>query len=83
MNKLNDITNIYNDYDISIDNIEELSIKYDTNEKIIEYYIFNKINKNVIINIYLNRISNIIIKKENKYDEILNNIDIIKYLLVN
>jgi len=83
MNKLNDITNIYNDYDISIDNIEELSIKYDTNKKIIEYYIFNKLNKNVIINIYLNRISNIIINKENKNDEILNNIDIIKYLLVN
>lgn len=74
---------IYNDYDISIDNIEELSIKYDTNKKIIEYNIFNKLDKNVLINIYLNRISNYIMKKENQNNEILEYIDAIKYLLIN
>ena len=47
MNKSNDISNIYNYYNISLDNIEELSIKYDTNKKIIEYYIFDKLDKNV------------------------------------
>lgn len=74
---------IYNDYDISIDNIEELSIKYDTNKKIIEYNIFNKLDKNVLINIYLNRISNYIMKKEDENNEILEYIDAIKYLLIN
>ena len=77
------MSNIYNDYDISIDNIEELSIKYDTNKKIIEYNIFNKLDKNVLINIYLNRISNYIMKKENQNNEILEYIDAIKYLLIN
>jgi hypothetical protein len=79
----NDKSNIYNDYDISIDNIEELSIKYDTNKKIIEYNIFNKLDKNVLINIYLNRISNYIMKKEDENNEILEYIDAIKYLLIN
>ena len=79
----NDMSNIYNDYDISIDNIEELSIKYDTNKKIIEYNIFDKLDKNVLVNIYLNRISNYIMKKEDKCDEILEYIDAIKYLLIN
>jgi hypothetical protein len=74
---------IYNNYDISIDNIEELSIKYDTNKKIIEYNIFNKLDKNVLVNIYLNRISNYIIKKEDENNEILEYIDAIKYLLIN
>jgi hypothetical protein len=74
---------IYNNYDISIDNIEELSIKYDTNKKIIEYNIFNKLDKNVLVNIYLNRISNYIMKKEDENNEILEYIDAIKYLLIN
>lgn len=77
------MSNIYNDYDISIDNIEELLIKYDTNKKIIEYNIFNKLDKNVLVNIYLNRISNYIMKKENENNEILEYIDAIKYLLIN
>ena len=79
----NDMSNIYNDYDISIDNIEELSIKYDTNKKIIEYNIFDKLDKNILVNIYLNRISNYIMKKEDKCDKILEYIDAIKYLLIN
>lgn len=78
----NDMSNIYNDYDISIDNIEELSIKYDSNNKIIEYNIFDKLDKNVLVNIYLNRISNYIMKKEDENNEILEYIDAIKYLLV-
>ena len=76
------MSNIYNDYDISIDNIEELSIKYDSNNKIIEYNIFDKLDKNVLVNIYLNRISNYIMKKEDENNEILEYIDAIKYLLV-
>lgn len=78
----NDMSNIYNDYDIYIDNIEELSIKYDSNNKIIEYNIFDKLDKNVLVNIYLNRISNYIMKKEDENNEILEYIDAIKYLLV-
>lgn len=78
----NDMSNIYNDYDISIDNIEELSIKYHSNNKIIEYNIFDKLDKNVLVNIYLNRISNYIMKKEDENNEILEYIDAIKYLLV-
>ena len=78
----NDMSNIYNDYDISIDNIEELSIKYDSNNKIIENNIFDKLDKNVLVNIYLNRISNYIMKKEDENNEILEYIDAIKYLLV-
>ena len=74
---------IYNNYDISIDNIEELSIKYDTNKKIIEYNIIDKLDKNVLVNIYLNRISNYIMKKEDENNEILEYIDAIKYLLIN
>jgi hypothetical protein len=77
------MSNIYNDYDISVDNIEELSIKYDTNKKIIEYNIIDKLDKNVLVNIYLNRISNYIMKKEDENNEILEYIDAIKYLLIN
>jgi hypothetical protein len=79
----NYMSNIYNDYDISVDNIEELSIKYDTNKKIIEYNIIDKLDKNVLVNIYLNRISNYIMKKEDENNEILEYIDAIKYLLIN